>query len=117
MTAQERDAAASQSVAGLRATAARYPDDPGVKRLVAELQRKSPAFAKSWREGGSAPWRTHRKTVDHPTVGLITLDCESLHLPDQDQTMIVYSADAGSPAAAALALLRVIGTQQMSSPG
>jgi len=115
MTPQEREETASQSVASLRAAAARYPSDPGLRRLVAELQRRSDQFAALWREGGSAPWRSHQKTIEHPTVGLITLDCESLHLPDGDQTVIVYSAEAGSPAAEALALLRVIGTQQMSS--
>jgi hypothetical protein len=31
--------------------------------------------------------------------------------------VIVYSAEAGSPAADALALLRVIGTQQLTTPG
>jgi transcriptional regulator with XRE-family HTH domain len=117
MTESERAATDAQSVASLRATAARYPDDPGLRRLIAELQRRSDHFAALWRAGGSSPWRSFTKTIEHPTVGLITLDCDSLHLPDSDQTMIVYSASAGSPAVEALALLRVIGTQQMSAPG
>jgi transcriptional regulator with XRE-family HTH domain len=117
MTVAENQETDAQSVGTLRATAARYPRDPGVRRLVAELQRKSPRFAELWREGATGPWRMVRKTIEHPAIGLITLDCESLHLPDGDQTMIVYSAEAGSPDAEALALLRVIGTQQMSTPG
>jgi len=117
MTEAEIRESDAQSVGTLRTTAARYPEDPGVHRLVAELQRKSPRFAELWRAGASGPWRMVRKTIEHPTVGLITLDCEALHLPDGDQTMIVYSAEAGTPAADALALLRVIGTQEMATPG
>jgi hypothetical protein len=35
-------------------------------------------------------------------------------LPDTDQSMIVYSAAAGTREASALDVLRVIGTEQMS---
>ena len=61
--------------------------------------------------------RSHRKTIEHPSLGLITLDCDSLHVPDSDQTVIVYSAEPGTPDAEALALLRVIGTQSMTTAG
>jgi hypothetical protein len=43
------------------------------------------------------------------------LDCDSLHLPDADQTVIVYSAEHGSREAESLTLLRVIGTEQMTT--
>jgi transcriptional regulator with XRE-family HTH domain len=117
MTDAERNETALQSVGSLRAAAAKYPGDQGLRRLVAELRRRSPTFAALWTEGTTSTWRSHTKSIEHPSLGLITLDCESLHLPDGDQTMIVYSAEAGSPAAEALALLRVIGTQQLTSPG
>jgi hypothetical protein len=45
------------------------------------------------------------------------LDCDSLHLADADQTVIVYSAEPGTAEAEALALLRVIGTEQMPGAG
>ena len=44
----------------------------------------------------------------------MVLDCDSLHLPDTDQTVIVYSAGTGSSEAEALQLLRVIGTESMT---
>lgn len=115
MSDEERAATDAQSVATLRATAAKYPVDPGVRRLVATLRRRSPRFAQLWDEGGAAPWRSNRKTIEHPSLGRVTFDCDSLHLPDSDQTLIVYSAEPGSPGAEALALLRVIGTQRMTS--
>ena len=48
--------------------------------------------------------RSRTKTIHHPTIGPITLDCDSMLVPDTDQTIIVYSAEPRSPAAEALAL-------------
>ncbi|WP_028049087.1 helix-turn-helix transcriptional regulator [Cellulomonas sp. URHD0024] len=115
MSDEERAETAAQSVASLRTTAARYPDDPSVRELVAELRRGSPTFDELWRTGGPGAWQMSRKTIEHPSLGPITLDCDALHVVDSDQKVIVYSAETGSPAAEALALLRVLGTQWMSS--
>ena len=118
VSSDERGPTDAQSAAALRAALAKYPRDPGLLDLVAELRSGSPEFELLWHEGGAAPWRSHTKTVDHPSLGPLRLDCDSLHLPDADQTVIVYSAEHGSPEADALALLRVIGTEQMSyAPG
>jgi transcriptional regulator with XRE-family HTH domain len=114
MTDDEREATAAQSVASLRGAAARYPDDPGLAELITELREGSPDFVRLWDAGSAKPWRNHRKTVVHPSVGRITLDCESLHVPDADQMVVVYSAEPGTPDADALALLRVVGTQDMA---
>jgi len=110
----EQELADAQTVAGLRAAAARYPDDPGVRRLVRELRTRSPRFEALWVEGRSAQWRSHRKTVEHPQLGPLSLDCDTLHVPDCDQALIVYSAAPGTPEAETLALLRVVGTQQLT---
>ena len=112
MTDDEREVTAAQSVMSLRSAVARYPHDPGLLRLLAEL-RRSPDFVRLWDAGGSKPWRSHRKTIEHPALGRITLDCESLHVPDADQMVVVYSAEPGTPEADALALLRVLGTQDL----
>ena len=42
-------------------------------------------------------------------IGELALDCDRLDVPGDDQSLIVYSAPAGSPDAEALALLRVVG--------
>jgi transcriptional regulator with XRE-family HTH domain len=101
------------SAATLRLTAARYPDDPGLCRLVDELRSGSPRFARLWDEGAVAERRSSRKTVVHPQLGGLDLDCDALHLPDVDQRLIVYSAAPGTPEAEALALLRVVGLQDL----
>lgn len=115
MTQDEEDRTARHAVAILKLARARYPADPGLSDLLTELTRGSPRFARLWDESSSARWRSMRKTVQHPDIGAITLDCDTLMLPDTDQSMIVYSAAAGSPDATALDLLRVTGTEAMST--
>lgn len=114
MSGAERIATEIQAVASMRESAARYPDDPGVRRLVADLLAHSPRFTQLWDEGRSGHWPSQTKTIDHPDLGPITVDCDSLFVPLVDQTMIVYSAAPDTSAAEALRLLRVIGTQELS---
>lgn len=110
----EVDATVRQAVASLRTASGRYPDDPGLQRLVADLQAGSAEFRDRWATTPARCPRTHRKTLVHPSLGPITLDCDTLLLPDEDQMLVVLSAAAGTSEAEALALLRVIGTQQLA---
>jgi transcriptional regulator with XRE-family HTH domain len=112
---EEDERTAIESVSGFRAVVARYPDDPTVQRLLSELLAGSPRFVDLWNAGTVGERRGSRKTVQHPTVGTITLDCDMLHIPDTDQQLIVYSVRPNSPEADALALVRTIGLQDMRS--
>lgn len=112
----EDERTAVETVASLRLVAARYPDDPGLRRLVADLRAGSPRFARLWDEGPVAERRSSRKTVHHPELGRLVFDCDALHVPDVDQHLIVYSATPGTREAEALALLRVVGLQDLGSP-
>jgi transcriptional regulator with XRE-family HTH domain len=113
-TPDERVASAAQTVAHLRSVAGRYPDDPGLARLLQDLHEGSTEFRELWASTDAGGWRSHTKTVAHPSLGELTLECDTLHVPDVDQRLLVYSAAPGSPAAEALALLRVVGTQDLS---
>jgi len=114
-TEEERADTALHVVAGLRAAAARYPGDPGLAALLAELRAGSKEFTEMWESAQPGGWRTHTKTVIHPNIGPLVLDCDTLHVPDDDQAVIVYSAASGTREAEALSLLRVVGTQQLSA--
>jgi len=88
---------ARATVADLRATAARYPDDPGVHALVGELLAASPKFALFWSDHEVAVRASGHYRILHPDVGLLDLDYEMLHLHDRDQRLMLYSAEPGSP--------------------
>jgi transcriptional regulator with XRE-family HTH domain len=97
----------------LRAAAARYPDDRATQDLVRELLRHSPAFAALWPSPEVSDQRHLVKTVDHPQLGPITLNCDILVVPERDQHVVLFTAEAGTPAQEALRLLSVIGLQQL----
>ncbi|MBJ7907494.1 helix-turn-helix transcriptional regulator [Streptomyces sp. NPDC003656] len=96
---------ARSAVRGLRSAAARYPDSPEVTALVDELLAGSPEFARLWDAHDVAAEQTLRKTFRHPAVGPVTVNCDTLHLPDRDQNVVIYTAEPGSPSEEALRLL------------
>ncbi|WAP56627.1 helix-turn-helix transcriptional regulator [Streptomyces sp. S465] len=112
----DADAFARTAAENLRATAARYPDDPEVTGLVAELRAGSEEFARLWDSHDVSTGPTLCKTFHHPLVGPITVNCDSLDITDRDQRVVIYTADPGSPSEEALKLLSVIGTQRMDVP-
>ncbi|MFF5568479.1 helix-turn-helix transcriptional regulator [Streptomyces sp. NPDC012623] len=101
----------------LRATAARYPDDPEVSGLVAELLSGSAEFARLWSSHDVDGAPAMRKTFHHPLVGRLTVNCDVLQITDRDQRVVIYTAVPGSRSEEALRLLSVVGTQRMDVPG
>jgi hypothetical protein len=55
-----------------------------------------------------------RKTIHHPDIGPLTLDCDVLTVHGSDLRVVVYTAARGSDDADRLSLLAVIGTQDMT---
>ncbi|MCO1616152.1 helix-turn-helix transcriptional regulator [Micromonospora tulbaghiae] len=105
---------ARHSVGRLRAAAARYPDDPEMAALIAELRAGSEEFARLWASHEVGGARTLCKTFRHPLVGPVTVNCDVLDITDRDQQVVIYTATPGSPSEEALRLLSVIGTQRMT---
>ncbi|MGW7489323.1 helix-turn-helix transcriptional regulator [Streptomyces sp. NPDC054786] len=101
----------------LRAVAARYPDDPEVAGLVDELLAGSDEFARLWASHDVCAEPTLCKTLQHPVVGPVTVNCDVLDIADRDQRLVIYTATPGSPDEEALRLLSVVGTQRMDVPG
>lgn len=104
-------------VADLRATHGRRRGDADVEELVGVLRQRSPQFRELWDRHEVGVRRGETKRVQHPVVGTLTLDCEVLLTPEHDQALVVLSARPGTPAAEQLALLRVVGTQELLGSG
>ena len=102
-------------VSDLRRSAARYPDDPGLRRLVADLRGASPAFERLWTLRELDERHGDHKLIRHPQLGDLMLDCNSLVVDHDDQTLLVYSAAPGTPEAEALTLLSVVGLQPIGA--
>ncbi|MFD4138723.1 helix-turn-helix domain-containing protein [Streptomyces sp. NPDC058572] len=101
-------------VADLRAATARYPADTDLRSLIKDLRGVSADFAHLWDSGIVGVHESDTKTVHHPDVGTLTLDCDALMAPGSDLRVVAYTALPGSDAADKLGLLRVIGTQAMT---
>ena len=101
-------------VTDLRAAAADHPGDDTLRTLVAGLRARSERFSQLWDAGVVGRHVSERKTVVHPSVGEIVVDCDVLAVPGAgDLRIVVYTAEPGSEAASKLALLTVIGTQAL----
>jgi transcriptional regulator with XRE-family HTH domain len=100
-------------VADLRAAAGRYPADQRLRRLVGELRTNSDRFAELWDSGTVGRHEAARKTIDHPHVGPLTLDCDVLTVAGSDLRIMIYTAEPGTEDAERLALLTVLGTQTL----
>ncbi|MFC0505070.1 helix-turn-helix transcriptional regulator [Micromonospora costi] len=114
-TPREQAEHEARLVADLRLTASRYPADRALRRLVADLAAGSPRFAELWDAEAppSLPDPSRRKTIDHPAVGPITLDCDTLLVALGDLRISVYTAEPGTEDADRLALAAVLGTQPL----
>jgi hypothetical protein len=113
---EERTAFERDLVADLRAAAARYPEDRRLAALISTLLGASERFAEHWSGTHVARHLPSRKTIETPTVGRITLDCDLLTVPGDDLRVVVYTAPPGTPDAASLDLLRVAGLQTFATP-
>src|SRR6201999_3018500 len=114
-TPEEQADQQARLVADLRLTAARYPTDQRLKRLIRELAALSPRFVELWESGNLEPHQDQgrHKTIDHPDVGHITLDCDTLVAPADDLRIMIFTAEPETEDAERLALATVLGTQSL----
>lgn len=84
--------------------------------LVAELRKLSPEFAEIWDAHEVVVAHSRAKRFRHPVVGELELYCELIDNRDQQQTLLVFTAEPGSESAEKLRLLSVLGSQVMN-PG
>lgn len=102
-------------VRDLRATHGRRAGDADVVDLVADLRAASPEFDRLWSRHDVGVRTFDRKRLLHPEVGLLHLTCEVLLTPAADVRLLAFFPTEGTDAAEKLALLRVIGTQDLTT--
>lgn len=94
---------AAQLVAILRLNGGQNGADAHLTDLVADLSMRSAEFATLWADRKLFQHTHGPKRFHHDGVGTFTVNYETVHLPDDPGlSLILYSADAGSPGEAKL---------------
>ncbi|MFL1379985.1 helix-turn-helix transcriptional regulator [Nocardiopsis protaetiae] len=97
---------AAPTVAALRAYHDPRAPDEALERLVGELSVASEEFARYWADYRLFKHGHGRKRIFHPTVGVMTLNYETLVVPESDGWFLsTYTADVGSPSEERLSIL------------
>ncbi|MGW3342572.1 helix-turn-helix transcriptional regulator [Nonomuraea rubra] len=102
------EAADRALVADLRRAAARFPDDPRVSELAASRIAGNPRFAAYWGDAAVGRHAEDRKTIRHPVIGEVSVDCDVLTDGDTDLKVVAYTAVPGSEDESKLALAGII---------
>ncbi|GEA87326.1 helix-turn-helix transcriptional regulator [Cellulomonas cellasea] len=103
---RDYDRAANDTVALLRAEAGRDPYNRDLTDLIGQLSTRSEDFRHRWAAHNVRIHTSGIKLLHHPVVGDLDLPFESFPLPaDPGQSLLVYTAERGSPTQDALQLL------------
>jgi transcriptional regulator with XRE-family HTH domain len=100
--------------AGLRELATLRGPESRAARIAGLLLEQSEEFGEVWaaQEVGLRP--PEIKRFNHPEVGLLELNCQTLLDPEQSHRLLVYTAAPGSESYDKLQLLAVIGAQTLA---
>jgi transcriptional regulator with XRE-family HTH domain len=113
--AEEHDYHSRLLVADLRAAVTRRGSDATATALVDRLRASSTEFAELWDLHEVAVRRRSRIKVQHPTIGHIELDYETLLTPAEDQRLLMFTAPPGTASTDYLELLRVVGPETFAT--
>lgn len=101
-------------VAGLRAALTNGGPDARAASLVTTLLSRSPEFARLWELHEVAVVIDDHKTIVHPDLGKIEVDCQKLFTESQAQLLMVFTATPGTESYEKLQLLSIIGHEQFT---
>lgn len=101
-------------VAGLRA-AAGLRSDAAADALVKALRAASDEFAVIWDRHEVRVRENDHKTLVHPELGEIEVDCQKLVTDNRAQMLLVFTAQPATEGYEKLQLLSVLGNQQFVS--
>jgi transcriptional regulator with XRE-family HTH domain len=101
--------------AGLRAAVTLRDDDPRAAEMVADLLERSPEFAAVWDLHEVGQRFDEHKTLIHPELGPIEVDCQVLLTQDQAQVLLVLTAPPATAGYEQLQLLSTVGTERFGA--
>lgn len=112
---EDRERQTRAQVANLRVAYGAMGADSRAGEIVRALQRESSEFAELWECHEVVKRFADHKTLLHPEVGAIELDCQVLFTEDQSQALLVLTAPPRSEGDEKLRLLAVLGREHFSA--
>jgi transcriptional regulator with XRE-family HTH domain len=106
---EDHDTQSRAFVAGARAVFAKYGASSPAAAPVNALLTESAEFAELWSAHEVSATHGYEKRLQHPEVGVLTVQCQRLLDPDQSQSLLVFTATPGTESYEKLQLLCVIG--------
>ena len=110
----DRDRQSRAQVANLRAAYGSMGPRSRAGELARALQKASPEFAALWERHEVARRFEDHKTLIHPELGPIEVDCQVLFTEDQSQALLVLTAPPRTEGYEKLQLLGVLGQQRFA---
>jgi transcriptional regulator with XRE-family HTH domain len=110
----DRDRQSRAQVANLRAAYGSMGPSSRAGELVRALQKASAEFARLWERHEVAQRFADHKTLIHPELGPIEVDCQVLFTEDQSQALLVLTAPSGTEGYEKLQLLAVLGQEHFA---
>lgn len=108
----DKNAVDSAVASDLRRATGRFPHDPRLAQLIRDLCAGNQRFAELWATGSVSAHREDHKTIEHPSVGPITVDCDVLIDGDSELKIVIMSAAPDSPEQTKLKLVSVAGVHR-----
>jgi transcriptional regulator with XRE-family HTH domain len=100
------DAIAADTVAQLRLSTGRWPDDRRLAALIGELAIRSEPFRRLWATGDVREKRLGVTRIAHPMAGVLEFEYQMLTVPARpDRSLLTYLPLPGSPTVEALGVL------------
>ncbi|MFG2455736.1 helix-turn-helix transcriptional regulator [Streptomyces sp. NPDC048523] len=109
VTEADHDVTDAAVVSDLRRATGRFPQDTRLATLIRELNAGNKRFAELWATGEVAAHREDHKTIDHPSVGPVTVDCDVLTDGDSELKIVIMTAVPGSEDETKLRLTAIAG--------
>lgn len=116
VTERDKDAVDAAVVADLRRATGRFSGDTRLTRLIRDLAAGNERFAALWATGTVAAHREDHKTIEHPSVGEVSVDCDVLTDGDSEFKIVIMTAVPGSADETKLHLASVTGAPDATRP-
>jgi transcriptional regulator with XRE-family HTH domain len=111
----DHDRQSRAQVANLRAAYGSMGENSRAGELVQALRKASAEFAGLWERHEVAKRFADHKTLIHPELGPIEVDCQVLFTEDQSQALLVITAPPRTEGYEKLQLLAVLGQERFAS--